>query len=249
MGFDWEDPEDDRRRRRETRNRIWASIGITAGILAIVAQACVTAHENAEREDFAHATRELQDLLQHDDLSVFKTPRERESPRLENAPAATAAQLESTTRAVCKRMLACGGRSAAEVDDQLDSCVEIQHQTATTSFARDLMVMANQRVLADCGALACDRFPSCYMDTLQQLAGNPKATKEVSPEVRTRFVALMCEVADENAGKMPDLHAANPSPKTAELSKLMKGLELATISELTKEALATCRPANDTGTP
>jgi hypothetical protein len=160
MGFEWPDPEeaeDERRRRRETRNRVLLSIGITAAICAFVLRTCVAAQEQAESQRTVEAVRQLQDVLDHD-LSAFKTPRERDMHPLDDAPAATPAQLEAATRVVCRRMLACGGRSPTEVDNQLDSCVAIQTRSATTSFARSIMVAANHKVLDGCGELGCDRF-------------------------------------------------------------------------------------------
>ncbi len=224
MGMEW-DPEGDAVRRKENRARMIAAIGAVLAIGVFVVRHFA---EQARREDNERAMIALSDM--------------RANPPAPVLPDLPAQDLDSLARDVCKHLLACGGRGSAEVAAQLDECVRVQTQQATDDFSRQVIRGAYQQVMAECGAMDCAQFPSCFMTTLQAAAGQPTAPpKQISPEQRAKFVKLVCEVSRENAGKVPDLKAPNRSPKMAELDAMMGELDLAGVADLMKQALATCQ--------
>lgn len=238
MGMDW-DPEGDSQRRREGRVRMVGAIGITAGLLALVAIKITASHERDRDERALEMARSL-DLSTHQDPLL--------GGELDHMPATTTDELEATSRQVCQRLLECsglagsGGSGGSADEAQLAQCIANQDRPATDSFARDLIVLANKNVLRDCGGLACDQFATCYMDSLKRTAGEPTTAKPVDPELEKKFVALVCVVAKENAGQVPDLSGPAQSPKMHELQDLMRQIDdVGEVADLMKRAIATCQ--------
>ena len=221
MGMDW-DPEGDADRRKQTRNRIFAAVGITAAILVFVARKVIEASNEREREHELEIASRVQQ-----ELATMPPP-----------PSPPADDLESTTRDICRKLLACERLDDTKIAAQIDDCIRAQTQR-TDGFAHDLVTSANREVLATCGALPCDQFPICYLDTLKKVAGAPPATP-IPPDKKAKLIALVCAVARENAGKVPDLKAANRSKKTAQLDTELSTLNVSAVADLMKEALATC---------
>jgi hypothetical protein len=225
--MEW-DPEGDGHRRRDSRNRIVAAVAIVLAIFGLILRYVVAHERDRQRDrDFEIAARVQRDL-------------QPSIPGLSDVPAATSAALDDSTRQVCKHLLECGGRTPAEVTAQLDDCVKVQTRQAVDAMSRDLLTMLNKRVLAACGSFGCDQFPNCYMDTMKQLAGATGPPKQLDPAVRAKVVALVCDVVAENAGKVPDLHGPNPSPKVQQLNDLIRDLDVSAIADVMKEAMASC---------
>ena len=233
--MDW-DPEGDSQRRREGRARMIGAIGITAGLLALVVVKISAIHERDAADRDYEIARTI-DLSQHQDPLL--------GGGLDNMPATTADELESTSRQVCERLLECSalaGSTGSDHDAQLAQCVANQDRPATDSFSRDLIVLANKNVLRDCSGLSCDKFATCYMDSLKRTAGEPATPKAVDPELEKKFVALVCVVAKENAGQVPDLNGPAQTPNMRELQGLMRQIDdVGEVTELMKRAIATCR--------
>ena len=228
MGLEW-DPEGDRERSREGRARLWTTIAIVVGIGVFGVSKLSRYQQEKQRQ------RELEQLAsveaqQYDHPSY-------------DPPAASSTELDTTTRAVCTRLLSCGGLADTEVAARMDACVAAQTRMATDDFSRSVVVSANKQVLASCGSVPCEKFADCYLDALKRAAGTPTTATPVSAETRARLVPLICTVVTEARGTIPDLGAPDASPNARQLKAELAGLDPAAVADLMKEAIASCQPA------
>lgn len=229
MGLEW-DPEGDRERGRENRARLYMTIAVVVGILGFAASKLVRYQEEKKRE------RDMEEMARiNSDFSAGYTP-------TYSYNAASAAEVDTSTREVCRRLLSCNGMSNADVEKGLQGCVTAQSRMVTDDFSRSVLATANKQILATCGPLPCEKFAGCYMDELKKLAGTPTTSTPISPETKARVLPLICAVAREHPGKTPDLNAPDASPKATQLRAEIAGLDTAAVADLMKEAIATCTP-------
>jgi len=226
MGLEW-DPEGDRERSREGRSRLWTTIAIVAGI-GVFGVSRLARHQQEQQHQ-----RELEQLARY-------PAQQRDIPSYD-PPAASASELDTTMRAVCTRLLSCGGLPDTDVAARIDGCVAAQTRMVTDDFSRSVVVSANKQVLAACGSIPCEKFADCYMDALQRAAGATTTATPVSAETRARLIPLFCSVVTEARGTIPDLEAPDASPKAKQLGAELAGLDPAAVADLMKEAIATCQ--------
>src|SRR5262249_53919289 len=122
-------------------------------------------------------------------------------------PPATAADTEREVRAVCSRMVECAAGKLSP--DAVAECVQKNMQQATDPFSRSVLASAYRSVREECGKTPCDRYPTCYMDSLKrktaELLGGPPPQANIAPATRKRIVQLVCKVSREHPGRVPDL--------------------------------------------
>lgn len=168
-------------------------------------------------------------------------------------PPPPAPSLAESCKAICTKNVSCGGVTGAEAKSKQADCEQVCNGQANGDpLAAELVPQAMAKVAAACTKVDCAKFGDCYMDTLtafQSDLGVPtQPAAPISPEMRTRFVTLVCDVVAESPGKIPDLNDPTPSPKLQELkmlaSEIVDQQHSATgIADLMKEAMATCNPA------
>jgi hypothetical protein len=174
-------------------------------------------------------------------------PRDRPAP----PPVPAGPSLADSCKAICTKSVTCGGLTGEAAASRQADCQHVcAGQGGTDPLAAEVVPRAMAKVVAKCGAVSCDKFGDCYMDSLTamqaELTGVPAAPATSLPaETRARFVSLVCRVVAENPGKVPDLNGPNPSPSLVELKSMVN--ELATgqggvgaVADLMKEAIATC---------
>jgi hypothetical protein len=235
MGMDW-DPESDQQRSRENRGRWIGAIGIVLALSVAVIRMCANQHEREVRDESLRMSQRINDELRNSATAPGADDGTSSvSNEALNPPPSTEADLMSVTTELCKKLLQCNPVGVSG----LDQCRAMRSQQAADGgFARDLLVFVDRKVLASCGALGCDNFGECYMSTLQAVAGNAKPQHPLDAQQRAALTAAMCDVLAENAGKIPDLQTANPTPKMKKLQQLMATVDdVNGLAEVTKSAL------------
>jgi hypothetical protein len=81
----------------------------------------------------------------------------------------------------------------------------------------------------------------CYMDAIKHAAGATVPKQKLSATFERKFAKLLCELARDNAGMVPNVDDPNASPRMVELREMMATVtDIATLSELMKRAMAAC---------
>jgi hypothetical protein len=165
----------------------------------------------------------------------------------EPAPPAgvSVAEFEGVITKVCTRLLECSGLGANPPGDKVEECLANNRRLAVDEFTRGVLYEANQAVVTACQSRPCAEYADCYMDALKaeeaRQLGSSVPKVDVSPETRERFLQLVCDIAAENAGRVPDLNTATPTPKVKELNALIDQIGSAgAVADLMKEAIKRC---------
>jgi hypothetical protein len=169
---------------------------------------------------------------------------ERATPSILAGGGTTAPTLDEVTaksRKLCAKLASCNG--AAPTDPIVGDCVSKNVALAQDDLSRSMLATMLDDLSRACGDKTCPEFADCYFDRIKTASeGALGPARPVSAPDRARMKELVCKVALETPGRLPDLGSPNASPEAKELGAMLDEVGPAAASDIMKEATAECAP-------